>query len=77
MKTQNSLQIYAVWSEYLLSAWRSFASLAIKNVPNEDSDQTAEMPRQIWIFPVHTYWKVPFLMLRLRAQLFKTNDFVS
>ena len=27
----------------LLLAWRNFASLAIQNVPSEDSDQTADV----------------------------------
>ena len=34
-------QICAVWSEILLSSWRNFASLAIKNVPRKDFDMTA------------------------------------
>ena len=33
-----------------LSAWRNFDFLAIQNVPSEDSDQTAQMHRLIWIF---------------------------
>ena len=48
-----------------LSAWRNFASLAIQNPPSEDSDQTAQMRRLIWIFSVRTCPKVRFLTLRL------------
>ena len=31
----------------------NFASLAIKNTPGEDSDQTERMRRLIWIFWTH------------------------
>ena len=40
-------------------------SMAIQNVPSEDSDQTAQMCRLIWIFAGRTYLKVHFLMLQL------------
>ena len=40
-KIQISLRIYAVWSEYFLSAWRNLESFAIQCAPSEDSDQTA------------------------------------
>ena len=40
----------AVWSESWMSAWRNFSSLAIQNMPCEDSDQTKQMLRLIWIF---------------------------
>ena len=46
-KTQIRLRIRAVWSESSLFARRNFASLAIQNVLNEDSDQTARMRRLI------------------------------
>ena len=49
-KTQISLRIRAVWSESSLSARRNFASLAIRNAPSEDSDQTVRMHRLILIF---------------------------
>ena len=48
-KTQFSLRIRAVWSDYLLSAWRNFVSLAIQNAPGKCFDQTAQMRRLIWI----------------------------
>ena len=40
-KTQNSLRTRAVRLESSLSPLRNVASLAIQNVPSEDSDQTA------------------------------------
>ena len=49
-KAQISLRIRAVWSEPSLAKWRNFASLAIRNTPSEDSDQTSRMRRLICIF---------------------------
>ena len=49
-KTQNSLGIRPVWSEYLLSAWRKFGSLATHWAHSEDSDHAGQMPRLIWVF---------------------------
>ena len=48
------------WSESLLSTWRKFASLAIQNVPSEDSDKTAQACRLIWIYVVHKCPEVIF-----------------
>ena len=70
MRTQISLCIHAVWSESSLSAWRDFASLAIQNAPNEDSDQTARKRRLIWIFAWRTCPKVRFLKLRLKCVIY-------
>ena len=39
--TQTSPRIRAVWTEYSMSAWRNFASLAIQNAPSEEYGQTA------------------------------------
>ena len=50
VKTQVSLGIQPVWSESLLSTWRRFGSLATHEVHREDSDQTGQMPRLIWVF---------------------------
>ena len=47
---QISLGICPVWSESLLSVWRKLGSLATHWVHNEDSDQTGQMPRLIWVF---------------------------
>ena len=49
-KTQISLGIRPVWSESSLSAWRNLGSLATHWAHSEDSDQTGQMPRLIWVF---------------------------
>ena len=61
MKTQTGLRIRAVWSESSLSAWRNVASLAIKNAPSENSDQTPRMRRLISFVAGRTCPKVQFL----------------
>ena len=48
--TQISLGIRPVWSETLLSPWRKLRSLANHWAHSENSDQTGQMPRLIWIF---------------------------
>ena len=48
-KIQIGPRICAVWSEFSLSAWRKSVSLAIQNMPSDDSDRTG-MDRLIWIF---------------------------
>ena len=53
-KTQISLGICPVWSESSLSAWRKLGSLATHWVHSEDSDQTGQMPRLIWVFAERT-----------------------
>ena len=68
-KTQISLRIRAVWLESVLSTWRNFASMAIRNAPSEDSDQTA----RIWIFAGRTCPKVRFLTLQLIWYKFNPN----
>ena len=49
-KTQISLGIRPVWSEFLLSAWRKLGSLATHWAYSEDSEQTGRMARLIWVF---------------------------
>ena len=49
-KTQISLGVRRVWSESSLSAWRKLGSLATHEAHSEDSDQTGQMPRLIWVF---------------------------
>ena len=49
-KTQISLGIHPVWSKSLLSAWRKLGSLATYWAHSEDSDQTGQIPRLIWVF---------------------------
>ena len=53
-KTQISLRIRSDWSQSLLSAWRKLASLATHWVHSEDSDQTGQTPRLIWVFAGYT-----------------------
>ena len=53
-KTQISLGIRPVWSESSLSAWRKLGSLATHRAHSEDSDQTGQMPRLIWVFAGRT-----------------------
>ena len=53
-KTQISLAIRPVWSESSLSAWRNLGSLATHWAHSEDSDQTGQMPRLIWVFTGRT-----------------------
>ena len=62
----------AVWLESLLSVWRNIVLLAIKNVPSEDYDQTANMRKlfwisEFWIFAGRTCSNVRFLTLPLIA----------
>ena len=49
-KTQISLGIRPVWSKSLLSAWRKLGSLDTHWAHSEDSDQTGQRPRLIWVF---------------------------
>ena len=53
-KTQISLGIRLVWSEFSLSAWRKRGSLAIHWAHSEDCDQTGWMPRLVWVFTGRT-----------------------
>ena len=64
-KTQISLDILPVWSESSLSAWKNLGSLATNKVHSEDSDQTGQMPRLIWVFAGGTDQFVSFVVLRL------------
>ena len=43
-----------LWLESLLSAWRKLGSLATHSAHIEDSDQTGQMPRLIWVFAWRT-----------------------
>ena len=49
-KTWVSLGICPVWSKSLMSTWRNHGSLATHWAHSEDSDQTGQMPRMIWVF---------------------------
>ena len=49
-KTQIGLGIRPVWSESSLSAWKHLGPLTTRWAHSEDSDQTGQMPRLIWVF---------------------------
>ena len=53
-KTQIRLGIRSVWLESSLSAWRKLGSLAIHWLHSKESDQTALIPRLIWVFARRT-----------------------
>ena len=57
---QISLHIHEVWSDSSLSAWRIFASLAIKIAPIEDFDQTARMSGRYETSPCAHFWEYVF-----------------
>ena len=61
-KTQISLGIFPVWSETSLSALRNLGS---HWAHNEDSDQTGQVPRLIWVLAERTGDFVGFVMRRL------------
>ena len=64
-KTQVSLGVHLIWLESLLPAWRNLGPLAILRAHNDDSDQTVQMPRLIWVFAVCTGHFVGLIMLWL------------
>ena len=51
---QISLGIRPVWSGSSLSAWRKLGTLSTHWAHSEDSDQTGQMPRLIWVFAGRT-----------------------
>ena len=65
--TMKTVSACASWQpdQSSLSSWRNFTSMTIQNASSEDSDQTAQMRRLIWIFAGCTCWKVHSLMLLL------------
>ena len=64
-KTQISLGIGPVWSESSLCTLRVANDPRFLHADNEDSDQTARMPRLIWVFAGCTCHFVGFVMWRL------------
>ena len=66
-KTQISLGIRPVWSEFSLSAWRMLGPLATHWAHNKDSDQTGRMPRLIWVFAGRTCHLAGFVTRRLHS----------
>ena len=65
VKTQISLGIRPVWSDSSLSTWRKLESLATQWVHSDDSDQTGQMPKLIWVFAGCTDHFVGFVMRQL------------
>ena len=69
-KTSTNLHIRAVW-ESSLYVIRNFASLAIQNAPDEDSEHTAEILRLIRIFAgritIISKWSETSESVRFRA----------
>ena len=51
-----------------LSAWRNIGSSATHWAHCEDSDQTGQMPRLIWVFAGHTDHFVGFFMRQLKYE---------
>ena len=64
-KTQISLGICPVWSEFSLSAWRKFGSLPSHWAHIEDYDQTGRMSRLIRVFARRKDHFVGLVMRRL------------
>ena len=64
-KTQISLGIRPVWSEYSLCAHWVAKEPSFLHADSEDSDQSGRMPRLIWVFAGRTCPFVGFVMRRL------------
>ena len=64
-KTQISLGIRPVWSEYSMCAQWVAKDKCFLHADSEDSDQTGRMPRLIWVFARRTCYVVGFVMRRL------------
>ena len=64
--TQISLGIRPVWSESSLFAWKELGYLATHWAHSEDSDQTGQMPRLIWVFSGRTCHFVGFVMYQIK-----------
>ena len=65
-KTQISLGIRPVWSESALCAYWVAKDPSFFHGDSEDSDQTARMPRMIWVFAGRT---VTLLVLSCQADI--------
>ena len=76
-KTQISLGIRPVWSEYSLSAWWKLGPLATHWAHSEDSDQTGRMPRLIWVFAGRTGQFVGFVMSEPSLFIYEIAAFIS
>ena len=65
-KTQISLGIRPVWSEYSLCAQWVGKDPRFLHLDSEDSDPTGRIPRLIWVFALHTAIFFAFVMSRLK-----------
>ena len=65
-KTQISLGIRPVWSEFSLCAKYVAKNPSFLHADSEDSEQTGRMPRLIWVFAGRTCHFVGFVMRRLK-----------
>ena len=72
-KTQISLGIRPVWSESSLCAKWVAKDLRFLNADSEDSDQTGQMPRLIWVLAWRTGLFVGFVMRWLKSCLKRTG----
>ena len=59
-KIQISLHIAIVWSEPYLCVWINVGPLTNQRARSEDSDQTADMRRLVWVFNWCTCQLLPF-----------------
>ena len=64
-KTQISLGIHPVWSDSSLCAQWVAKDPSFLHADSEDSDQTGQMPRLIWVFAGRACHFVGFVMRRL------------
>ena len=71
-KTQISLGIRPVWSEYSLCAQWVAKDLSFLHADSEHSDQTGRMPRLIWVFAGRICHFVGFVTMRLKLSIKQT-----
>ena len=81
-KTQISLGIRPVWSEFSLSAWRKLGSLATHWADSNDSDQTGRMPRLTCLRWAHSHFvgfchEVAQMLIYERLSTFLNNYTVT
>ena len=77
-KTQISLGIRPVWSDYSLCAQWVVKDPRFFHADSEDSDQTGRMPRLIWVFAGRTCHFVGFVMRWLKWLCNNNSDnFIS
>ena len=71
-KTQISLGIRPVWSEFSLCAQWVAKDPSFLHEDSEDADQTGRMPRMIWVFGGRTCHFVGFVMRQLNCHQMPT-----